>query len=203
MSTRRSARWPVIAVAAAIVSLTACGSSAGTPEAPGGDTSTRSTESDAAEPAIVGRWMQVHSCDQLVGGLEEAGLGAIAPSQIGDFFPNATAEELAAKEDPCSGAKPQRHDHFFAADGSFGSIDQHGEQVDDGTWAVEGDVLRIAEGTWRFEVAGSELSLEPILTQEQVDLALARPLEWAPAGWIVAVAYPGTTWQLVACKGWC
>ncbi|MDP9243197.1 MAG: hypothetical protein M3O84_08500, partial [Actinomycetota bacterium] len=82
--------------------------------------------------------MQVHTCDQLVAGLEDAGLGATAPAIVGDFFPGVSIDELAAKEDLCSGAKPQRHFHFFDAAGSFGSIDQHGQQVDDGTYAIEG-----------------------------------------------------------------
>ncbi len=147
--------------------------------------------------------MQVHTCDQLVAGLEDAGLGATAPAIVGDFFPGVSIDELAAKEDLCSGAKPQRHFHFFDAAGSFGSIDQHGQQVDDGTYAIEGKELHISDGAWTFTISGDQLKLEPVINDAQLEAALADPLEWSTAGWIVAVAYPGSTWQRVACKGWC
>jgi hypothetical protein len=32
--------------------------------------------------------------------------------------------------------------------------------------------------------------------------ALADPFGVTRAGWIVALAYPGTTWKKVACQGW-
>jgi hypothetical protein len=147
--------------------------------------------------------MQVHTCDELVAGLEDAGLGATAPAVVGDFFPGISIDELAAKEDLCSGAKPQRHFHFFDEAGNFGSIDQHGQQVDDGSYAIEGDALRISEGAWTFTISGDQLTLEPVISGAQLEEALADPLEWSTAAWIVAVAYPGSTWQRVACKGWC
>jgi hypothetical protein len=151
--------------------------------------------------------MQVHTCDQLVQALEDAGLGKIAPAVVGDYFPDASVEELAAKPDLCSGARPQRHFHFFDATGAFGSLDQFEQQVDDGPWVVDGDVLTIGSGawagTWRFTIDGTQLSLEPIITPGQRAQALAHPTEFSVAGWMVAVAYTGSTWQRVACKGWC
>jgi hypothetical protein len=157
----------------------------------------------AGSAPLVGRWMQVHTCDQLVAGLEEVGLGATAPAIVGDFFPGVSVDELAAKEDLCSGAKPQQHSHFFDAAGSFGSIDQHGQQVDDGKYAIQGDELHIGDGAWTFTISGNQLKLDPVINDAQLQAALADPLEWSTAGWIVAVAYPGSTWQRVACKGWC
>jgi hypothetical protein len=157
-----------------------------------------------ASPDIVGRWMQVHTCDQLVDGLEEQGLGAIAPSVVGDYFPDLSPEQLAAKDDICSGARPQRHFHFFAASGAFGSLDQHEQQVDDGTWElVDAQTLRINDGTFRFEVSGDRLTLTPLITDEQKADALADPLVFSTAGWMVAVSYPGMTWRRVPCLGWC
>lgn len=52
-------------------------------------------------------------------------------------------------------------------------------------------------------IAGNELTLEPVINRSQLRQALARPLGWSTAGWIVAVAYPGTTWRRVPCGGWC
>jgi hypothetical protein len=193
------------ALAVAIGVLAACAGSSG-----GSTSSDNGVPSDAVEPEattaatpLVGRWMQVHTCDQLVVGLEDAGLGETAPVIVGDFFPDIPVEELAAKDDLCSGARPQRHFHFFDAEALFGSIDQHEQQVDDGTYSVEGDTLHIGDGMWTFTISGNQLSLEPVISEAQLDETLADPLQWSVAGWIVAVAYPGSTWKRVACRGWC
>jgi hypothetical protein len=68
---------------------------------------------------------------------------------------------------------------------------------------VDGDTLHIGDGTWTFAISGNQLSLTPVITDEQVEEALADPFGFSPAGWMVAVAYPGTTWKRVACQGWC
>lgn len=203
----RTDRGRLTALVIAVALLAACSGSsatstppsgAGTASVAGGPTMTTPTTNP-----LVGRWMQVHTCDQLVAGLEDAGLSATAPAIVGDFFPGVSIDELAAKDDLCSGAKPQRHFHFFDEAGMFGSLDQHEQQVDDGTYAVEGDMLHIGEGTWTLTFSGSQLALEPVISDSQREEALADPFEWSPAGWIVAVAYPGSTWKRVACKGWC
>jgi hypothetical protein len=197
-------RLTVLAVAVGV--LAACGGSSGasTPSSnTGGTSADGATGTTAGSVPLVGRWMQVHTCDQLVAGLEDAGLGATEPAMVGDFFPGVSVDELAAKEDLCSGAKPQRHFHFFDAAGSFGSIDQHGQQVDDGQYAIEGDQLHINDGVWTFTISGDQLTLEPMIDDAQLQAALADPREFSTAGWMVAVAYPGSTWQRVPCKGWC
>ena len=206
----RTVRGRVTVLALAVGVLAACGSSgASTPSAAPaasteGTTGTAATETTAEPAPLVGRWMQVHTCDQLVAGLEDAGLSATAPAVVGDFFPGVSVEELAAKEDLCSGARPQRHFHFFDAAGFFGSLDQHEQQVDDGSYLIEGDMLRVNDdGAWTFTISGNQLSLQPVVSDVQREEALADPYMWSPAGWIVAVAYPGTTWKRVACKGWC
>jgi hypothetical protein len=53
-------------------------------------------------------------------------LRAVAPVIVRDYFPNQSPQDLAKKTNLCQGAKPQIHAHFFASDGKFGSIDQHG-----------------------------------------------------------------------------
>jgi hypothetical protein len=193
------------ALAVVIGVLVACAGSSGGSMSPDGGVPSDAVETEpttAATP-LVGRWMQVHTCDQLVAGLEGAGLEETAPAIVGDFFPNISVEELAAKDDLCSGARPQRHFHFFDEAALFGSLDQREQQVDDGTYSVEGDTLQIADGRWTFTISGDQLSLEPVISEAQLEETLADPLEWSVAGWIVAVAYPGSTWRRVACKGWC
>lgn len=201
-----SVRGRITVLAVAVGMLAACGGSSGastSSSSAGGTSADGATGTTAGSAPLVGRWMQVHTCDQLVAGLEGAGLGATAPAMVGDFFPGASVEELAAKQDPCSGAKPQRHFHFFDAAGSFGSIDQHGQQVDDGQYAIEGDELHISDGAWTFTISGDHLKLEPVINDAQLEAALAAPHEFSTAGWMVAVAYPGSTWQRVPRKGWC
>jgi ABC-type glycerol-3-phosphate transport system substrate-binding protein len=67
-----------------------CGSD-GSPSA--GQSSSQSTNvttistTTTDTPTIVGRWKRVNECTQLVKALDEAGLGAIAPSVVGDYFP--------------------------------------------------------------------------------------------------------------------
>jgi hypothetical protein len=204
-----TSRWSVMVVGVALLALAACGgtSAAETKPSDGGPEVAAESSPSAATSPIVGRWMQVHTCDQLVSGLEDAGLGKVAPAIVGDFFPDMTPEELAAKDDLCSGAKPQRHFHFFTDDGAFGSIDQFGNQVDDGPYTVSGDTLHIGDetfgGRWTFAISGNRLTLTPRPSDDEIQQALADPYQFSTAGWMVAVAYPGSTWKRVPCQDWC
>jgi len=208
--TEATRRRRVAALVVSALMLAACG---GSPEAETGkdDASTGTEAATSPAPAeaspLVGLWMQIHTCDQVVAALEDAELGTLAPAVVNDYFPDTPAEELAAKDDLCSGARPQRHFHFFTADGAFGSLDQHRQQVDDGPYTATGDTLEIGDetwgGTWTFEISGDQLTLTPHPTDEQIEKALAAPFEFSPAGWVVAVAYPGTTWKRVPCQNWC
>ena len=162
--------------------------------------------SSPSEPVapIVGRWQQLHTCQELVDALNALGLGALAPGVVGDYFPDQTFDELAAKDDPCAGAKPQQHSHFFTADGLFGSLDQYGNQVDDDAYViVDSNTIQIGPGTFDYSIQGSTLQLTPIITDKQRREALRHPEEFTTAGWMVAVSYPGTKWKKVPCEGWC
>jgi hypothetical protein len=61
----------------------------------------------------------------------------------------------------------------------------------------------IGDATFDYSVHGDILALTPIITARQRREALRRPLEFSTAGWMVAVSYPGTKWNRVACQGWC
>jgi len=206
---RRTGMWRLAALAVAVGVLAACGGTSASAPTPGesSDAAPADEASIGATSRIVGMWMQVHTCEQLVSGLEAAGLAELAPGVVGDFFPDTPPKELAAKEDICSGARPQRHFHFFTESGEFGSLDQRKEQVDFNGYIVDGQILHIGDetwgGTWTVEIEGDHLSLTPQITDEQVEQALADPFTFSPAGWVVAVAYPGTTWKQVPCRGWC
>ena len=157
----------------------------------------------AKSSPIVGRWQMVRTCQKMVGALQANGLRPLAPAVVGDYFPGQTPQQLAKKKNLCQGAKPQIHSHFFTAGGKFGSVDQHGEQVDDGTYEVSGSTLKIGPGSFRFRIQGKTLMLKPLLTSALKQEALADPLGFHPAGYMVAVAVPGHTWNRVACRTWC
>ena len=161
----------------------------------------------AKSSPIVGRWQQIRTCQDMVGALQAAGLRPLAPGVFGEYFPNQTPQQLAAKKNLCKGAKPQVHSHFFTAGGMFGSVDQHGEQVDDGNYRVTGSTLKIGNsdtgGSFRFRIQGKTLMLRPLLTPALKQAALANPLNFSEAGWMVSVAVNGKPWIRVACKTWC
>lgn len=161
----------------------------------------------AKSSPIVGRWQTVRTCQGLVTALQAAGLRPLAPGVVGDYFPNQTPQQLAKKKNVCQGAKPQLHAHFFTTDGKFGSLDQNGHQVDDGRYQITGSTLKIGNsdvsGSFRFRIQGKTLMLKPILTPALKQEALADPLNFHPAGWMIAVAINGQPWNRVACKTWC
>jgi hypothetical protein len=89
---------------------------------------------------IIGTWHRAQRCDELVAVFEAAGLlDTHLDWALGNFRP--TSPDLAA-DALCAGARgPLEHDHFFTADGRFGSHDETGAQVDDGDYVVRDRVL--------------------------------------------------------------
>jgi hypothetical protein len=162
-----------------------------------------------ASSSIVGRWGQTHRCSWLVQALKEDHLRPIAPSVVGDYFPNKTPRQLARKKHICRGADPQRHSHFFTSDGDFGSVNQHGQQVDDGRYRViDAHTLKIGlpDGPkFHYQITdyGAALALDPVITRHMRHQALAHPLRFSKAGYAEAVAYHGHTWASVPCGKWC
>jgi hypothetical protein len=158
-----------------------------------------------AQAPLVGRWSRVLRCQELVNALNAAGLGPTAPAAVGDFFPGTTAKQLASKPDICKGAKPRLHSHFFAANGKFGSLDENSQQVDDDHYRiVDRRTLRIGRSTFHYTIVNHKtLMLNPVITSAARRRALAHPLQFSTAAWMVAVAYRGHTWTRIPCAGWC
>ena len=185
----------------ALLSRTACGSDgegAAAPE-PASNTSATATPSDSPNPSadptsVVGEWTRTTTCQQRADALEAAGLGRFAAEHAaGDgFIPGVTSvDQLEDPEHPCKGAVPQVHSHFFTADGQFGSRDAEGNQVDDGTYELQGvDAFVIGKVTFHYSISpdGTTLMLDPVLP------ACAKKGCW-DAQWAVAVAYPGRPWR--------
>ena len=158
--------------------------------------------------SLVGRWELMRTCESQVAALRKAGLGELAPSVAGDYFPGTDPAQLAKKRRVCAGAHAAAHSHFFTSDGEFGSLDENGERVDDGTYRlVDGDTLRIDSEksvTFDYQIeSGNRLSLQPVITPKMRREALANPLEFSAAGWALSVAIPGQKWKRVACAGVC
>jgi hypothetical protein len=189
--------------------LVGCGGGESESAKPSGQTSVASMDTTiptttAQTEALVGRWEHVNECPQLTKALAEEGLETIAPSVAGDYFPNSTPRQLAKKDDVCDGAEGFVHSHFFTDSGTFGSLTEDLEQVDDGLYEIlDGGRVRIGGVVFRYEIESDELSLSPVITPAMKKEALAQPLEFSDAGWSVAVSYPGQVWKRVDCSGWC
>ena len=192
-------------VALASVACTSSEQSSSTPT--DGSASVVLSPSASSTPVapLVGRWEQVHHCEDLVAALDKADLGAMIPQEVTEYFPGESVQQLAHKADPCAGAEPFRHSHFFDELGQFGSLDQNLSQVDDGTYKiVDGHTFRIGSSTFQYHVInGDTLTLDPVITPAERREGLADPLKFSAASWMMAVAYPGTTWHRVPCEGWC
>jgi hypothetical protein len=146
-----------------------------------------------APPPIVGTWDGVHTCQRIVDNLRAAGLDSQAILNIVDVGVLPGVKSTADIEDldrPCAGAVDVPHAHFFRESGEFGSLDQDGNQVDDGEWhLVDATTISISGVAFHFAVSGDELRLEPIDVGECPD-----PTEWCEEAWKVMVAMPGLVW---------
>ena len=161
----------------------------------------------AAVHPLVGRWEKVTTCQQIVDSLRRFGLEAVAPAMLaGNGLVPGTPAELAAKDNICSGAVPRVHSHFFTRSGQFGSLDWNRRRVDEGAYRiVDSRTLRIGKATFRYRISiGKRLALTPVISASAKRQALANPLRFSQAGWMVAVALPaGGPWKRVRCAGWC
>jgi hypothetical protein len=189
------------------LALTGCGGPASTssvapsrPSQPVATTSppAPSTTAPSASAAsdLVGEWVGTHECDQIVAMLNEAGLQEFALESLwgNGLLPGVDTEaEIEDPDQPCTGAVPREHSHYFTEDGRFGSRDFDGNQVDDGAYEiVEPGVVEINGSRFGYVVEGDTLTLEP----EPVDVSACATKECRfRAAWVLMVALPGSTWM--------
>ena len=144
-------------------------------------------------PSIVGEWVGVHDCERIVTLHHEAGLDEFIAEQVFELVPGAgSPEDLEGRADPCEGAEQREHSHFFTADGSFGSRDDRGQQVDDGRYELVGaDVVVINGSSFHYRIDGDSLYLTP----DPVDTSdcTSRMCRFEPV-WVLTVAMPGMPW---------
>lgn len=144
---------------------------------------------------LVGEWERETRCDEIAVALQEAGLEQWIPDVAAGFVPGATGPDaIDDPADPCRDAVPLRHSHFFTAEGQFGSRDENGDQVDDGTYRIvdEGTFVvskEFPDVTFHYAIDGDSITFEPVMPA-------CRP-DCFEAAWSVSVAFPGHPWRRV------
>jgi hypothetical protein len=151
------------------------------------------------EQSLVGTWERVTHCQDYVRALTAAGFGEATLNAASEFV-HVTPPGVADAEHPCRGALPRRHSHFFTPDGQFGSLDEFGNQVDEGTYEIIGnDTLVIPYGfeegppilvTFHFRIHGNTIAFDPVIPS---DCSTSRCRE--AAAWSITVALAGRTWR--------
>lgn len=181
------------ALAGLALSLAACSD----PASPGAGRSNEAAPSERSVAPLVGTWERETRCEEVVSMLTEAGLDGWVPEVVvGEgFVPRVRKpDQLADPANPCKGAVPREHSHFFTEDGRFGSLDWNGDTVDDGTYElVDGDRFVVSKEfpdvTFSFSIDGDTIRFEP-------EIPTCSP-DCFEALWSVMVAYPGEEWNRV------
>jgi hypothetical protein len=164
-----------------VASPSAASSASGAPESPAA--------------ALIGEWERDTRCEDIVQRLSDAGLVKSMPDVAAAFVPGASSgADLVDPSNPCTDAVPVRHSHFFTADGRFGSRDQNGQDVDDGTYRLVGDDTFIIskefpDVTFHYIVSDDSIMFTPVIPE-------CRP-DCFEATWSVTVAYEGLPWARV------
>jgi hypothetical protein len=182
----------------------ACGGSGSSAGTPASSKSARPSSTRPAEPTIVGEWQRTITCDERVKALQDLGLGRYAAEDVADdgFIVGVTkASQLKDPSRPCLDAVTLKHSHFFTMTGLFGSRDEGGNQVDDGTWRQTGvDTIAIGPSpgdtrsstTFHFKITNNQtLQLYPVLPA-------CKNKGCFPALWATNVSYNGLPWQRIS-----
>jgi hypothetical protein len=185
----------IIVCAALAVIGGACGGDPAEQSASTPATTTAVATGSAGE--IVGEWQRETTCAELVSALRNAGMTELVDEFVAGngFIPGIAVDdpEQIDVTEPCEGAVPRVHSHFFTEDGEFGSRDWNGEDVDDGRYRVIGDTVVISKEfpdvTFRYRVDGDTITLQP--------LNIPAGCTTFRCGWSIAVAYPGKKWNRV------
>jgi hypothetical protein len=128
----------------------------------------------AIDAPIVGSWHRAQTCEEMRIAFEAAGLAESHRDWLaGNFF---GGEPPPATGDVCEGAAgPVEHDHFFTADGRFGSHDENGEEVDSGDFAiVDDDTLAFPSHATEFKYDG-DLTVDYSIVDHVATFDVALP----------------------------
>lgn len=169
-------RW-VLCIAVLLVSLMTAAGCGDDSESGADATTSEGTEpssTEAATPELIGSWHRAQACAEMLAAFDEAGL---AESHRGWLQGNFYGGKPGPKEgDLCAGAEgPLEHDHFFTADGAFGSHDQNGEEVDGGDFElVDGDTVSFPSHAEEFGYDG-DLVVDYTVSGDVVTFEVALP----------------------------
>jgi hypothetical protein len=188
--------WRVALGLIALVMMSGCGSN-GEPTATTPETPARPTTQTPSSP-LVGEWQRVNKCEELVQALTQAGLETQIPEMVAgsELVPGVVNDpnQLADKSQPCKGAVPRKHSHFFTESGAFGSRNHEGQQVDEAPYRIIDDktvVIGDPGVTFHYQITNSDtLMLDPVIPD-------CAPQGCFEAGWSVSVALPGLPWERI------
>jgi hypothetical protein len=156
--------------------------------------------SAAATADIVGSWTRVQTCQEELAAFQQAGLASSEAYQwvTSNWVANASPRTSGF----CDGAAaPTKHTHFFTADGTFGSRDANGQQVDDGDYTITApgvltfpthasDFHYSGPTSVRYSIVGIELMFDV-----QVPPGCAKDPACADAyGWALSAFFKGKAW---------
>ena len=114
------------------------------------------------------------ACAEMLAAFDEAGLAESHREWLqGNFYGGKPGPK---EGDLCAGAEgPLEHDHFFTADGAFGSHDQNGEEVDGGDFElVDGDTVSFPSHAEEFGYDG-DLVVDYTVSGDVVSFEVALP----------------------------
>jgi hypothetical protein len=122
------------------------------------------------------------------------------------WIPGVTSpEQIKDPEHPCEGAIPRKHGHYFTEDGLFGSTDDQGDQVDDGTYHVIDEDTIVVEKefgnvtfNYRIQDDGT-LLLDPAMPNCTKNGCFVA--QWAVAvSWAVCLGSPWHSQRISDCR---
>jgi hypothetical protein len=150
----------------------------------------------AAQSPLAGTWQRTTTCAELATALTKAGLKKFVLESVAGngFIPGVSRpEQIADRANPCNGAVPRKHSHFFTKKREFGSLDWRGQPVDDGTYRVvdKQTVVIFKEFpkvTFHYRITGRSVMFSPVI---------AKGCSAFRCAWAVSMAYPGKTWRRV------
>ena len=155
--TLRVVLGPIVLPLVALAAASGCGGDSGSGSDAGASSSgstASSASTSAATAGLVGTWHRAQTCAEMLTAFEEAGLAESHRDWLqGNFYGGQPGPK---KGDPCSGAQgPLEHDHYFTAEGGFGSHDQDGEEVDSGDYEeIDADTVTFPSHAGEFGYEG-------------------------------------------------
>jgi len=150
--------------------------------------------SSSGRNPVLGTWTATTTCAaQYKALMTYPGLRKYAVEMVvgNGFIPGVRSpDQVKDPTNPCKGAVPRKHSHFFTKGGAFGSLDWTGEQVDDGAYTLVGtNRITIAKEfpsvTFTYTVNGNTIRFTPQIPKTCSSFRCA---------WSVSMAIPGTTW---------